>query len=127
MRRCSQFLKKDKTYIKIKPIYECRCDERLKTKAEESTCLEYTGLFVIQLLFQFLYQDGHVRYKRTFSIFFTALGRPGTKTEIIIVTINVTSSTTTPFQMKELVFCPIYRISVIETVLWFQSFKPLRK
>jgi hypothetical protein len=59
--------------------------------------------------------------------FCTALGRPGTKTEIIIVTINVTSSTTTPFQMKELVFCPIYRISVIETVLWFQSFKPLRK
>ena len=27
-----------------KPIYECRCDERLKTKAEESTRLAYTGL-----------------------------------------------------------------------------------
>ncbi len=25
-------------------IYECRCDERLKTKAEESTRLVYTGL-----------------------------------------------------------------------------------
>ncbi len=25
-------------------MYECRCDERLKTKAEESTCLGYTGL-----------------------------------------------------------------------------------
>jgi hypothetical protein len=26
-----------------RPIYECRCDERLKTKAEESTLLVYTG------------------------------------------------------------------------------------
>ena len=25
-------------------LYECRCDERLKTKAEESTHLTYTGL-----------------------------------------------------------------------------------
>ena len=25
-------------------LYECRCDERLKTKAEESTRLTYTGL-----------------------------------------------------------------------------------
>ena len=25
-------------------MYECRCDERLKTKAEESTRLAYTGL-----------------------------------------------------------------------------------
>ncbi len=29
---------------KTRPIYECRCDERLKTKAEESTRLTYTGL-----------------------------------------------------------------------------------
>jgi hypothetical protein len=34
-----------KRELKIKPIYECWCDERLKTKAEESTCLGYTGLF----------------------------------------------------------------------------------
>jgi hypothetical protein len=27
-------------------MYECRCDERLKTKAEESTRLVYTGLLV---------------------------------------------------------------------------------
>jgi hypothetical protein len=27
-----------------RPIYECRCDERLKTKGEESTRLGYTGL-----------------------------------------------------------------------------------
>ncbi len=29
--------------LKTKPMYECRCDERLKTKAEESTRLGYTG------------------------------------------------------------------------------------
>ncbi len=29
---------------KTRPIYECQCDERLKSKAEESTCLPYTGL-----------------------------------------------------------------------------------
>ena len=34
-----------KEEIKIKPISECRCDERLKTKAEESTRLSDTGLF----------------------------------------------------------------------------------
>jgi hypothetical protein len=27
-------------------MYECRCDERLKTKTEESTRLGYTGLIV---------------------------------------------------------------------------------
>jgi len=32
--------------LKIRPIYECRCDERLKTKAEESTRLTYTGFLV---------------------------------------------------------------------------------
>jgi hypothetical protein len=25
-------------------MYECRCDERLKPKGQESTCLTYTGL-----------------------------------------------------------------------------------
>jgi hypothetical protein len=29
--------------LKTRPIYDCRCDERLKTKAEESTRLTYTG------------------------------------------------------------------------------------
>ena len=33
-----------KRKLKIKPIYECRCDERLKTKVEESTLLGYTEL-----------------------------------------------------------------------------------
>ncbi len=31
-----------KRELQIKPIYECRCDERLKTKAEEFTRLTYT-------------------------------------------------------------------------------------
>ena len=30
-------------HLQTRPIYECRCDERLKTKAEESTRLVYTG------------------------------------------------------------------------------------
>jgi hypothetical protein len=30
--------------LQTRPIYECRCDERPKTKPEESTCLSYTGL-----------------------------------------------------------------------------------
>ena len=35
-----------KRELKTKPIYECRCNERLKTKVEESTHLAYTGLLV---------------------------------------------------------------------------------
>ncbi len=31
-----------KREVKTKPIYECRCDERLKTKTEKSTRLAYT-------------------------------------------------------------------------------------
>jgi hypothetical protein len=30
--------------LKTRPIYECRCDERLKMKSEKSTRLTYTGL-----------------------------------------------------------------------------------
>jgi hypothetical protein len=33
-----------KREIKIRPIYECQCDERLNTKVEESTRLTHTGL-----------------------------------------------------------------------------------
>jgi hypothetical protein len=29
--------------LKTRPIYDCRCDERLKPKDDESTCLGYTG------------------------------------------------------------------------------------
>jgi hypothetical protein len=34
-----------KEELKTRPIYECRCDERLKTKDEKSTHLTYTELF----------------------------------------------------------------------------------
>jgi hypothetical protein len=33
-----------KRELKTRPINECRCDERLKSQAEESTRLTYTGL-----------------------------------------------------------------------------------
>ena len=33
-----------KREIKIRPIYACRCDERLQTKTKEFTRLVYTGL-----------------------------------------------------------------------------------
>jgi hypothetical protein len=32
--------------IKIRPIYECRCDTRLQTKTKEFTRLTYDGLVV---------------------------------------------------------------------------------
>jgi hypothetical protein len=35
-----------KRELKIKPIYECRCDERLQTKTKRFTRLSYTGLVV---------------------------------------------------------------------------------
>ena len=37
---CYESIKRE---LKRRPIYECRCDERLKTKAEGSTRLSYTG------------------------------------------------------------------------------------
>ena len=33
-----------KRELKIRPIFECRCDDRLKTKADEFTCLELEHL-----------------------------------------------------------------------------------
>jgi len=33
-----------KRELKRRPIHECRCDERLKTKAEGSARLAYSGL-----------------------------------------------------------------------------------
>ncbi len=38
---CYESIKRE---FKIKPISECRCDERLKTKVEKSANLTYTGL-----------------------------------------------------------------------------------
>jgi hypothetical protein len=45
-RRCLVFVYYEsmKRELKTRPIYECLSDERLKTKAEESTRLAYTGL-----------------------------------------------------------------------------------
>ena len=39
-----------KRELKIRPIYECRFDERLKTKSEESTLLVYTGLINFNII-----------------------------------------------------------------------------
>ncbi len=39
-----------KRELKLRPIYECRCDERLKTKAEESTRLAYGLGFRVLLI-----------------------------------------------------------------------------
>jgi hypothetical protein len=33
-----------KRELQIKPMYECRCDERLQTKTKRFTRLSYTGL-----------------------------------------------------------------------------------
>ena len=39
-----------KRELKTRPIYECRCDERLKTKSEKSTLLVYTGLLGLNVI-----------------------------------------------------------------------------
>jgi hypothetical protein len=39
------YYESSKRELKTRPVYECRYDERLKTKVEESTHLSYTGLF----------------------------------------------------------------------------------
>ena len=38
-------IKSIKRELKTRPIYDCRCDERLKPKDDESAYLAYTGLF----------------------------------------------------------------------------------
>jgi hypothetical protein len=38
------FFESRKRELKTRPIYECWCDERLKTKSEKATRLGYTGL-----------------------------------------------------------------------------------
>jgi hypothetical protein len=37
-------IKSIKRELKTRPIYDCRCDERLKPKDDKSTYLTYTGL-----------------------------------------------------------------------------------
>ena len=41
---CFVYYASIKRELKRRPIYECRCDARLKTKVEGSTRLTYTGL-----------------------------------------------------------------------------------
>ena len=51
-RGCSSFVvyyESIKQDLKRRLIYEYRCDERLKTKNEEATRLEHTGLSVVVL------------------------------------------------------------------------------
>ena len=51
--RCCVYYESIKREIKTKLIYECRCDERLKTRVEESTRLGCTQLneffFILEL------------------------------------------------------------------------------
>jgi hypothetical protein len=55
-----------KRELKRRLINEGRCDERLKAKVEESTCLTYTGLNDKNqkiINFFFLWRGGFVEYK----------------------------------------------------------------
>jgi hypothetical protein len=47
-----------KRELKTRPIYECRCDERPKSKAEESARLAYTGLLSGSQTFFLLRESG---------------------------------------------------------------------
>ncbi len=38
-------IKSIKRELHTRPVYDCRYDERLEPKDDESTCLGYTGLF----------------------------------------------------------------------------------
>ena len=46
VRRFVVYYESIKREVKIRCIYECRCDERLQTKTKEFTRLVYTGLVV---------------------------------------------------------------------------------
>ena len=41
---CVVYYESIKRELKTEPIYKCRCDERLKTRVEESTRLAFTQL-----------------------------------------------------------------------------------
>ena len=40
-----------KRKLKKKVLLECRCDERLKDKADGSTCLVYTGYLLVPFVY----------------------------------------------------------------------------
>ncbi len=48
----SFFIESRKGELKTKPTYECRCDERLKTKTEKSTRLTYTTLGLLFVYYE---------------------------------------------------------------------------
>jgi hypothetical protein len=50
-------------------IYEYRCDERLKTKTEESTRLANTGLVVVEVIFIYLFEVT-IRFYTITTLFF---------------------------------------------------------
>ncbi len=45
-------IKSMKRELKTRPIYDCRCDERLEPKDDESTCLTYTGFLEEYLMIE---------------------------------------------------------------------------
>jgi hypothetical protein len=53
-----------KREIKTRPIYECQCDERLKTKSQKSTRLTYTGLVGDALVVQFIMNQERESYRQ---------------------------------------------------------------
>ena len=60
--------------LKIKPIYECRCDERLQTKTKRFTRLSYTGL-VVEL------EHLEIKLRSTSEEFANAMGERATQTQ----------------------------------------------
>jgi hypothetical protein len=56
--------------LKIRCIYECRCDERLQTKTKEFTHLTYTGLVVElehpKIETRFVYYESRLRDEKYF-------------------------------------------------------------
>ncbi len=50
-------IKSIKREIQTRLIHDCRYDERLEGKVDESTCLAYTGLFLSTMLTVYLQQN----------------------------------------------------------------------
>jgi hypothetical protein len=51
MNQLEFIIKSIKREVKTRPIYDCRCDERLESKDDESTCLAYMGCSIICCVF----------------------------------------------------------------------------
>jgi hypothetical protein len=57
-----------KRELKTKPTYECRYDERLKTKSEKSTRLSYTGFLLKTRFLRLIYYEWTKRKLKTIHI-----------------------------------------------------------